>query len=325
MAVTIPTTISFAPVKIGSTYYFSLNTTTTAPLTAFEISCPDDVTVYDGSAWSASWAVGAVSAGTTAFNFKYAPSEIGVTPSPIGYSWFVGGTATTFDSSVYGLPQYSDFSMLKLNEGSHERYRKTIETQNSANTTYYYVKKGDKGYDSNGNYVVCTASTTLVPAYIYNRESGKMVSAVSGATHGRAQKHYYFQQSSAAFDRYFETANVIFNRDQFNDSVVQAFIKTCVSVAQIYINYTSDGNYNFSVDKVTARDMGRTTQTAAWSNNPIYFDGSTRFVINNIQIDQKNSLSIRLKVSASLNSDKFEVYSIELSNAGLIFSEDTNA
>jgi len=184
----------------------------------------------------------------------------------------------------------------------------------------FYVRLGQPFYDIDGVYH--TAASAGDCTHNYDRDTATFVESEDSPQWTQSYEPYFSQSGGSSFDVHFDTANIMFDRESRNDSAIRLFVKAAVSICGMKVRYASDGNYEFSAS--AEKDTGAITESAAWSNDDLYFMGSRRFVVRKIEVQERNALCVKFRVECAYPSiDDFRVYAVEMRSSGMSFDHYT--
>lgn len=178
-------------------------------------------------------------------------------------------------------------------------------------------------------------NSTATGGYDYNESTGEFTVNALGA--GYWDKNtgplggsilLPIQTSSDYFNAYFDSVNIVFNKETVNANDLQMFLKASVSCANINISWASDSNAIFQTAQATRKLHEETEETGDWTNTTIYYKGKKQIFIKEIKPLSRIGRSIKFRVSAIMNEgtiDEIKIHHIEVLPTGIIFMGDNNA
>lgn len=180
-----------------------------------------------------------------------------------------------------------NYTLLRLDGGFYDYCYKT-----GTPTYTFAVYKRDTTSASGTYWSTANATTTTSAtnsAQIYNW--------------AEARTTYELQKAEELFDASFETVNIFFDQEALQaDPIVEMFLVSAVSFAQLKVSYSPDGNYTLS--SPTAADIytqGSEEETGSLDNTTIRYKGSKQIIVKAIQFDARDAYSVKFKVEAYLS------------------------
>lgn len=168
-------------------------------------------------------------------------------------------------------------------------------------------------------------------AYDYSQATGEFT-VNSGPNHGYwaavTAVNFPMQSSSDLFPSYFDSVNIVFNKETVNANDLQMFLKASVSCAGINISWASDSNAIFQTNQATRNLHETVSETGDWTNTNIYYKGQKQIFIKEIKPLSRIGRSIKFRVIGNMNEgalDEIKIHHIEVLPTGIIFMGDNNA
>lgn len=186
---------------------------------------------------------------------------------------------------------------------------KDFKTKSKASSQFYIFTKVESG-----------------GAYTYDNNTATFTASANGE-YSRSLATAYSCDSNTAFVADATTSDLFFYRDSKSDSIVEAWIKIAPTCGSMKISYAGNGNYEFQPEQeygLEDKFYLTEAETGSFDNTTIRVDGSKKYHSCFMNIHQPIGDSIRFKVVAVEENDKFEIYSIELANAGYLVDGGDN-
>jgi len=197
-----------------------------------------------------------------------------------------------------------------------------------------YYQKGDSPTPVNTYYYVGAGGK-----YAYNKELGQIVNVGAGnGVYAVAYRSFYKQESISTYEAYLETADIYLdpsfrNNEMAKDNVLKAFITTAMSMANMRVSWSYDGNYEFnSKEKYVPmrRKEDDYKETGDFDNTTVRLDGSRQLCIKEVKPNSRNGHSFKLRIEAVMENnaesevealDEFKIININFTPAGAIYVE----
>lgn len=209
------------------------------------------------------------------------------------------------------------FSIVKMKEGYYDFYKKA---GTPVNVEVYNVAPIEQG---SYNYIDSSASFEFV--------------GLSVGIYLKSTATYTLQMGTDLFEAYFDTIDIYFDKQTMEATTVEYFIKCVTSMANMDIKWTGGSNYTFNSTEQPAPmylkgDSEEYAETGAFGNSSIYYARRNQLHIENININQHQSGSVKFRVEARLRTysgtpviDEWKVNSIEILGDGLVVIGESNA
>ena len=164
----------------------------------------------------------------------------------------------------------------------------------------------------------------------FNRTSQTMQAYVSGKKYKQKTVNYELLSSDVAIQAYLVTNDVVFLRERSQDAALQSFIKMAPTLNPIGLTYAGNGNYVFQ-EPVQTRIVGgagyiQRGETCSFENDAVRLDGSERYCVVQINMQQPvgNSVKYKVLLDSESVSDKLEILAIEIVQSGFVFDDGGN-
>jgi hypothetical protein len=202
---------------------------------------------------------------------------------------------------TFNIVSYCVFMGLVINEeGYADVYRKKSETE-SINT---YVRD------------------TVAGSYYFDNVTGVMTTTnVGGITYSEQTSTMTYQTSSDYFEAYFDTVNIVYEKEAIQGNALEIFVKASTSLANCKISWASDSNMQFISEGKLAL-LGSLKETGSWNNDTVRYARTQEVLIKKLTVKARNQNSIKLRVEAKLKTggiDDVNIHEINILPNGIFF------
>jgi hypothetical protein len=191
----------------------------------------------------------------------------------------------------------SSVKIIKLGEGYNDFYARALDSETI--TYYEYASGGDYDYDFDSAIMTDVSGTGSYDAF---------------------SQSVRLQQSSQSFDTYFDTINLVLLSEEIKSNTLELFIKSLVSLTNLKVSYSTNGNYTYVTDKRELR-QGKLLESGALENATVRKEGSKQYVTLATPINSKlNSGSIKFRIEVKMvANDIMFINSIKVRQGNLAF------